>query len=444
MGRKTYGGLVAGLAIAVLAAVSLGGASARAAGTPPTFNTFVAPAPLGRDAGEPSIGSNWSTGNVMYQAGLETLRVNNFDDVAKTATWTSVGSTITSTTSLDPILFTDHSTGRTFVSQLSADCSLMAFTDNDGASWFQNPVGCGLASGADHQTVGGGAFAPGLSGTGYPDTVYYCAQAIATAQCSLSLNGGVSFNPAVPIYSAVQCGGLHGHIKSAPDGTVYVPNADCGGKQAVVASTDNGTTWAVRTVPGSTTQDESDPSVAVGAGNTVYLGWQDGASNTTGSTAKVAVSRDRGRTWTNVQDVGASLGIKNVQFPAMVAGDDDKAALAFLGTTTAGNDQAAGFTGAWHLYVAATYDGGVTWSTVDVTPSDPVQRGCIWMAGGSNKCRNLLDFMDATVDKQGRILVGYADGCVSACVTGTTNSYTAIATIARQSGGTTLFATPPA
>ena len=40
-----------------------------------------------------------------------------------------------------PILFTDHTTGRTFVSQLSADCSLMAFTDNDGASWFQNPVG---------------------------------------------------------------------------------------------------------------------------------------------------------------------------------------------------------------------------------------------------------------------------------------------------------------
>ena len=373
MGHKTYGGLVAGLAIAVLAAVaSLGGASARAAGTPPTFTNFVAPAPLGRDAGEPSIGSNWKTGNVMYQAGLETLRVNNFDDVAKTATWTSVGSTITSTASLDPILFTDHSTGRTFVSQLSADCSLMAFTDNDGASWFQNPVGCGLAAGADHQTVGGGPFAPGLSGVGYPDTVYYCAQAIATAQCSLSVNGGVTFNPALPIYSAAQCGGLHGHIKAAPDGTVYVPNADCGGKAAVVVSTDNGTTWAVRAVPGSTTQDESDPSLAVGSGNTVYFGWQDGASNTTGSTAKVAVSRDRGRTWTNVQDVGASLGIKNVQFPAMVAGDDDKAALAFLGTTTAGNDQASGFAGAWHLYVATTYDGGVTWSTVDATGSDPV------------------------------------------------------------------------
>src|SRR5919206_265121 len=135
----------------------------------------------------------------------------------------------------------------------------------------------------------GGASAPGLSGVGYPDTVYYCAQAIATAQCSLSVNGGTSFNPAVPIYSAAQCGGLHGHIKSAPDGTVYVPNADCGGRSAVVASADNGTTWAVRPVPGSTTQDESDPSVGIGAGGTVYLGWQNGDGH-----AYAAVSHDRG------------------------------------------------------------------------------------------------------------------------------------------------------
>jgi hypothetical protein len=52
-------------------------------------------------------------------------------------------------------------TAPTFVSFVSPD--------NDGAGWFQNPVGCGIASGADHQTVGGGAFAPGLVGVGYPD-----------------------------------------------------------------------------------------------------------------------------------------------------------------------------------------------------------------------------------------------------------------------------------
>jgi hypothetical protein len=124
----------------------------------------------------------------------------------------------------------------------------------------------------------------------------------------------------------------------------------------------------------------------------------------------------------------------------MVAGDDNRAALAFLGTMTAGDDQSSSFAGVWHLYVALTTDGGATWTTVDTTPSDPVQRGCIWLGGGSNQCRNLLDFIDVTADAQGRVIAGYADGCVGACVTGTTNSYTAIATIARQSGGSGLFA----
>jgi len=90
----------------------------------------------------------------------------------------------------------------------------------------------------------------------------------------------------------------------------------------------------------------------------------------------------------------------------VIAGDDTRAAFAFLGTPTAGDDQSASFTGVWHLYVATTYDRGATWTTVDATPTDPVQRGCIWLGGGSNDCRNLL------------------------------------ATIARQQSGTPLFAVP--
>jgi hypothetical protein len=97
----------------------------------------------------------------------------------------------------------------------------------------------------------------------------------------------------------------------------------------------------------------------------------------------------------------------------------------------------------WHLYVAETYDGGNTWTTVDATPDDPVQRGTI-CAGGTLGCgngtRNLLDFMGITVDKQGRVLVGYADGCVDACAISGPNSFTSLATIARQVSGKRLFA----
>ena len=76
---------------------------------------------------------------------------------------------------------------------------------------------------------------------------------------------------------------------------------------------------------------------------------------------------------------------------------------------------AAGFHGVWYLYVSYTYDGGATWYTVQADPN-PVQRGEI-DAGGTTTSgqRNLLDFMDASLTKDGRVLVAYADGCLDTC-----------------------------
>jgi len=100
--------------------------------------------------------------------------------------------------------------------------------------------------------------------------------------------------------------------------------------------------------------------------------------------------------------------------------------------------------------VSTTYDGGLTWTTVDTTKRDPVQRGCVDLQGLSNKTatdpnicsqRNLLDFNDITVDKQGRVLVAYADGCVDACVTDPTVLSTAHnGEVMRQSTGKGLYA----
>ena len=67
-----------------------------------------------------------------------------------------------------------------------------------------------------------------------------------------------------------------------------------------------------------------------------------------------------------------------------------------------------------------TYDGGKTWVTSDATPNDPVQRGSICTGGTTcGDDRNLLDFIDVTIDNHGRVEVGYADGCTGACVTDT-------------------------
>ena len=408
------------------------------------------PNPNGVSAGEPSCGADWKTKKLMYQAGLTTLRVS-FNDCTSPATakWEDVSFTSTSIISFDAILFTDSRTGLSIVSQLispaaanptlglTAGCSLSAVTSDDGTTWIPSE-GCGPPSGADHESVGGGRYhdlpAGPFTNPVYPNAVYYCAQSGVDAYCSRSDDGGVTYGPGVIIYTS-ECGGLHGHVKVAPnDGTAYVPNRSCGTTQGVVVSEDNGITWHVRPVTGSFAGD-NDPSVAAAADGTVYFGYQDSDGH-----PKVAVSHDKGLTWANIQDVGGPLGIQNTAFPVMVAGDATRAAFGFLGTPTGGGSQAADFTGVWHLYVSHTYDGGKTWTTVDATPNDPVQRGCIWLQGGTNPCRNLLDFMDASVDQDGRVIVAVPDGCIGDCVAKGPNSYSALSTIARQVNGRRLFA----
>ena len=407
-------------------------------------------------ATEPSIGANWLTGSIMYQADVTTYKVA-FNDATTpaTATWSDVSSLLTNQTTLDPILFTDPVTGRTIVSQLDVACSLSEYTDDDGASWTPSS-GCAQNGSEDHQSIGGGPFhAPlpsSLPSPLYPHAVYYCNQdggAIVAgggfdAYCGLSLTGGLNYSPGKPIYTFQQCGGLHGHVRVAPDGTAVVPNQNCAPasdptivydplnghifpNQAAVVSTDNGLTWTVDAIPGSHVSIRSDPAVAFDAANRMYFAYEDGtyAGNdiTTpqiGGRAMIATSPDQGATWTTPVDVGAAFGIQNVTFPEIIAGDTGRAAYAFLGSSSGGNPEDSTFKGFWYLYVAITSDGGNTWSVQNLTPGDPVERGCIYLAGNGT-CpsvkRNLLDFMDITVDNHGRVLIGYADGCTATCVT---------------------------
>ncbi len=430
----------------------------------PRYKNYAAPPTLGNSAGEPTVGvgkpiAGHADGRTMYIAGLETLRVT-WDDCSSPAKplWEDVSFPTTSTVTLDPILFTDFVTGRTIVSQLSAKCSNMAYTDNDGGvngqavgDWTPSQ-GCGENSGVDHQTVGGGPFVPGLpDGVGYDHAVYYASQDVAVAQMAISRDGGQTFGPAVPMYNLTQCGGLHGHIKVTPDtpqtqanghvGTLYVPNKGCssasGSGQGVVVSDDEATTFSVHIVPGSTPGD-TDPSVGIDAAGKIYFAYANGDGH-----AMVATSSDKGVTWSTPIDVGAAFGIKNTVFPAAVAGDAGRAAVMYLATDTGGNYEALGvFTGVWHIYAAHTFDGGQTWTTVRVTPeNDPVQRGSICTSGTTcGEDRNLLDFNDMTVDHEGRTIIAYADGCIG-CIdpTGSDSRFDK-ATIARQSGGKRLFA----
>ena len=393
--------------------------------TAPRYTNHFPPTGIGEGAGEPSVGVNWKTGSVMYIASLNTLRVK-FDDAVSPAraTWEDK-SVPTHVASLDPILFTDPLTGRTFSSQLAGATSLMSFSDDDGETWMPSQ-GAGLLASVDHQTLGGGPLAAPLARDAgsplYRNAVYYCSQDVGVdASCAVSIDGGQTFGPAVRIYTQNECeAGLHGHLKVAPDGTAYVPVSACRGEQAVVVSEDNGLTWTVRPVPNSGT-NSSDPSVGIASDGTLYFAFADSVNR-----SRVAVSRDKGRTWTDDYDIGARLGVRNSVFPAAVAGDPDRAAVFFLGSTTPGTGATSGtasdFDGTWYGYISTTYDGGKSWVTVNATPNDPVQRGPICDKGtlGCNgSTRNLLDFNDLAVDKQGRVVAAYADGCLTPeCILG--------------------------
>lgn len=425
----------------------------QAGGVAPRYFSYRPPG--GSGAGEPSLGFDWKSGNAMYEAFPATFRTS-FDDCSSPAvdTWLEKDGPDTSQVTSDAILFTDSTTGRTFVTQLTGPCSLTAFTDDDGDHYTPSQ-GCGVPAGIDHETVGGGPFAasfPVPPPPAYPHAVYYCSQDAATAFCALSVDGGLTFGAGVPVWNQTQCVGIHGHIKVAPDGTAYVPNWDCNGTQGLAVSNDSGTTWTVRQVQGTgadglpfasmPAQGLVDPSVGIANDGTVYFGYQNGDG-----TAHIAVSHDQGVTWVDDQDVGAVLGIRNVTFPEVVAGDPDRAAFAFLGTTTGGNYQDnIHFQGVWYLYIATTYDGGKTWRTVSPLPGIPVQRGSICNSGTlvcvhTPDDRNLLDFMDLTIDKLGRVLAAVPWGCVSdRCISGGPNDFTNATTIVRQAGGKPLFA----
>ena len=447
---------------------------------------------LGADAGEPSIGVNHRTGKVMYQAMRQTIQVS-FDDrtVPAKVSWKDVTDPVEGFVTLDPILFTDAVTGRTWVSQLAPPCSIASFTDTDGedlvpgakgTGWTRSS-GCGVGANLDHQYVTAGPAPAGLTTT-YGDNraVYYCSQMVVQATCARSLDGGITFPQSAVAYTideAKGCDGLHGHLKVAPDGTAYLPNFGCWTgdrpRRAALVVADPGPvlSFQIRPLPQRTTTADwdSDPAVGIDAAGTAYLAWEDADNN-----MMVAVTKDRAKTYTNIQDLGRSHGIKNATMPAAIGGSAGRAAVAFLGTPTEAPKAKDGRPenalrsfdpdrgdprGGWHLYVATTYDHGRSWVTVDATPTDPVQRGCIFwtkvlahrIPTGDSSCdsdpdRNLLDFLDMTVDRTGRVLVAYADGCVTRCVKDASfHSYEKggpkkddNATIARQTCGRGLFA----
>jgi hypothetical protein len=443
---------------------TFGGADPTVPGTP-RYQNFYAPNGTSAQSsrGEFNIGFNPASRRIMTMNSGPIWRLTPAEVVDPSnpescdALWEDKTTPVVNTPAdLDPILWTDQKTGRTFASNSTAGANASyAYSDNDGDMWI--PIGAGPPDGgADHETIGTGPFPAALSALITPlnqgQNTLYCSQDIVgPAMCQRSLDLGMSWGPGVLAYSGPPrqaCGGLHGHVHIAPNGTIWLPVNQCNGHQGGVTSTTAGTTWTEFAVTGSVSQTQgADPSIALDADSTAYYCYVNNEPVPNGNPPEghvhVKVSHDGGVSWINDFDIGTSHGIVNAAHTEAIGGSSGRAACGFIGTNVPSDYQALSFPGLWYAFIATTYDSGVTWTTVNATPNDPVQsKTGVWQQGGGNQDRNLLDFNEITMDDKGGVLYGYSDGCVSAnCIAGTApDDFTGWMRVARQSGGKGLLA----
>lgn len=425
----------------------------------PVFTPYVIPETFdaAHAAGEPTIGIPFNTDHVFFQSFATTYRAvfdnERWMEGAPVVDWSDVTPPFT-LTNVDPMIHADTETGRIFAGGLAGPCSLMGISDDDGASW--TPA-LNMCSGAqfDHQSIGSGpwsATAPDslVRSIAYPRAVYYCAQLLLTA-CATSVDGGRAWLPFTEVVGP--CGGLHGHIAvSEATGFAAVPHGGCAGPEAVSAleagsfvgfasTQDNGVTWSSRIMPDAPDGNGFDPDIvfsresgwlwlaqADDAGIHIALSKDEGSS---WETLGTGMAGQESATWFNLtatfRDPTTGFPLRFGSFPDLEAGDDDRVALAFLGTTDPagehpfdlcsednGDEIGPEDRNVWHYYLSQSFDGGATWTTTRLW-EDPVQIGAIWNGGGGNPCRNLLDFHDMDMDSTGRLHIALSDGCTKSC-----------------------------
>ena len=243
------------------------------------------------------------------------------------------GCPLGSTTSLDPILFTDHATGRTFESQLAGKAALTCYTDDDGADLDTRRTGGGINSGVDHQTIGGGPFADGVGGaastaTRTPSTTAagHRRRVLRASAATAALTFGAGRADVQPARLRRPARPRQGRARTA--------RPTCRTRAAAAtrpwrSPTDNGAD--LDRPPGARPAPRATPTRRVGHRRQRHRLLRLPGRRRPRRASRSATTR--ARPGSTARTSAPQLGIKNIVFPAMVAGDDDRAAFAFLGTT---------------------------------------------------------------------------------------------------------------
>ena len=392
---------------------------------------------VGEDGAEPSIGVT-SSGCIFFIAFEKVMRSCDHG-----ASWEDVTGPLCAFQTNDPYGWVDPVTDRIFNVQMQGlQTSWICWSDDDGETWVGNPHDSGTTPLNDHIKLASGPWTSSGYGIGgqfsqtfYDQAVYYCYNKLAGIFCFTSFDGGATFEAGGQLFGlATTNGGLHGAITSAPDGTVYVtPRVET---PTVIVSKDNGLTWFDRTMG----EDEGTPyprknsEVATDTQSNAYHIW-------TGADEGVymATSTDSGQSWTQTSVRISPNEVISTAFPQVDAGDPGRIAITYLGSENAselnqsnidgepwdGDAHYANANVSYYLYVTYSLnalDPNPVFHTVRASP-DPVLIGSICLnsgdcrdIGGSN--RNLLDFNDLHIDREGRVYIAFADGCTGECATG--------------------------
>ena len=389
---------------------------------------------VGALGAEPSIGITRS-GCIFFIAFEKVMRSCDHGE-----SWEDVAGPMCAFQTNDPWGWVDPITDRIFNVQMQGlETSWICWSDDDGQTWVGNPHDSGTTPINDHIKLATGPWTSSGYGIGgqftqayYETAVYYCYNKLAGIFCFTSFDGGATFNTGGLIFGlATTNGGLHGAITSAPDGTVYVtPRVET---PTVIVSDDNGLTWFDRTMGEDvgTPNPRKNSEVATDTESNAYHIW-------TGADEGVYMSRstDSGNTWEQTSIRISPSAVISTVFPQIDAGDPGRIAVTYLGSENAselnlsdidgepwdGNAHYAPANVSYYLYITYSLnalDSEPIFHTVRVSP-DPVQVGSICLnsgdcrdIGGSN--RNLLDFNDLHIDREGRVYVAFADGCTGEC-----------------------------
>lgn len=381
---------------------------------------------VGMAAGEPTIGAT-NEGNLFYVAlpGSASKVLKSTDEGQ---TWSDTSPVLPNgqnvhRISLDPYVYVDDAEGvdRIFTIDLTVACSYMSFSDDEGKSWITNPLACGRPVN-DHQTLFSGP--PKSSPTiDYPNALYYCWNDVASSSCSKSIDGGLTFRPTgFPAYPGVStdgefCGGLHGHGHVDQQGNVYLPREYCN-QPWLAISRDEGTTWTNVQVADNGAVG-SDPSVAVdGKGNIYYL------YIASDRLPYLVVSKNDGETWSEPMMVAAP-GVTEANLPSLDVGlgRTGKIAMAYYGSENSRYQRCepdceekdyAKTTWNGYLSVSANaLDGNpVFYSTTVNDKKDPFKRKHC----GPGRCdTSVYDFIDVVIAPDGQVWSAWVDACTLTC-----------------------------